>query len=187
MSQSRRVLAFIAVWIIVALAPTGRAQSTRQTPPAPVKEVCYPYAPQLLKVEITPDVPGRGVWWRLTDGRQWNAEFPSEQVANNVLALARRYRVRCEIGPSHEGLGPLPVTYWKEPTGQTTTISPENCNAYDPAHLEMIDKGGRQWVVTDGRTLTLGFDNQEGASLGLRVARQYTVHCSVGMFVDYWK
>jgi hypothetical protein len=44
----------------------------------------------------------------------------------------------------------------------------------------MTDKGGDGWVVSDGAAFTLITDNAADASAALRLAREHTVHCTIG-------
>ena len=45
--------------------------------------------------------------------------------------------------------------------GKPTTIDPQDCIAYDQAHLSIVDEGDSGWLLTDGSSNMLVLDNQQ--------------------------
>jgi hypothetical protein len=196
MTQARHILASVAIGVTVAFAPSGRAQTAQQKPPpAPLGEDCVLYSPR--GVQIAPPASGPGEWM-LHSGSQRMFGLDNERDATNALALAQRYNIYCLIGRHIGATKPVAtpartpsrlINYWKAPSGQTTTISPENCTPYDPSRLQMNDKGAEGWVVSDSRKFTLMLDTQDDASMALWLSRQHTSHCVIGttQILDWWK
>ncbi len=79
----------------------------------------------------------------------------------------------------------------------TAAISPEDCLPYNPANLQIVDKGSIGWQLTDGVSSMLILNNQADAQDALALARRYTAHCFIGRgntrpnrrdyIVEYWK
>jgi hypothetical protein len=51
---------------------------------------------------------------------------------------------------------------------------------YDPQALYVLDQGRDGWVLTDGLSAMVTFDNEADAREGLAVARAYTIHGFIG-------
>ena len=184
-----------------------QANQGRGAGPAPSDvrhEDCLPHDSDALTIE-----PQLADTWLLTDMQTRMAMFDRRQDADNALALARRYRLHCYIGrhPStRPGVPARPTaeyihSYWKRPTGKTTTISPESCAPYVPAQVRMLNKDAAGWLVTDGGTLALKLDSRSDAEAALELVKGYTQHCVIGRTdlrpptlqapshsrLDYWK
>ena len=92
-------------------------------------------------------------------------------------------------------------SYGKQPTGKTTTISPESCAPYVPAQVRMLNKDAAGWLVTDGGSLALKLDSRSDAEAALELVKGYSQHCVIGRTdlrtptlqapthsrLDYWK
>ncbi len=55
-----------------------------------------------------------------------------------------------------------------------------DCLAYNPNDLKIVDEGPSGWLLTDGRSRMLILDNKEDAEKALALARRYTSHCFIG-------
>jgi hypothetical protein len=121
--------------------------------------------------------------------------------ANNLLALFQRYGQFCLIGHTDNNNRPNRVqytfNYFKAPTGGQTTISPEDCVAYSPGALQVVDKGGDgSALVSNGTQLALLDTHFDAALLG-SIAGQYSNECFIGRgnarqnpyvyITEYWK
>src|SRR5262249_42197433 len=74
----------------------------------------------------------------------------------------------------------LPAKY--EPTVDITPSkrAGNDCLAYNPKDLQIVDEGPSGWLLTDGRSRMLILDNKEDAKNALAVAQRHTSHCFIG-------
>jgi hypothetical protein len=73
----------------------------------------------------------------------------------------------------------------------------DDCLAYNPRALRIVNEGARGWLLTDGQSRMLMLDNEEDAKKALALARRHTQHCFIGRgnrrpnrkdyIVEYWK
>ncbi len=157
-------------------------------------EDCYGYDVAGLKIVRN------GGGYVLVDGfGSYLAAFLTAQDAANGLALAQRYQSNCWLGRGNARATPsrYVVTFWLRPTGAATTIDPEDCTAYQPANLQIVSLGSLGWAVVDGATQIALVDDEPDATLALKAAQQYTLHCFIGRgntqpnassyVVEYWR
>lgn len=170
------------------------------------EEDCSRYNPRALRIESD-----AGWGWRLTDGAVTMAFLDDEADARRALALARRHTEHCFIGrPVPElvdaGVGNpdearYVTDYWIGDSGIATTLSGEDCVAYSPATLTVVEesRSGPSWLLQDGagnRTLAR-FASLAAANRGLLVAREAGELCYIGRdndrpdaeayVVEYWR
>jgi serine/threonine protein kinase len=174
------------------LAPT--ATPTLEPTLAISPEDCLPYDPSRLRIE---DEGFNG--WLLTDERSRMLMLDDKDDAENALRLAQRHNRHCFIGRGNNRTNRIDyiVEYWEGDSGQTTTLTNEDCIAYDVAQLQIIDEGANGWLLTDGRSRMLILDNQMDAENALKLARRHTQHCFIGRdntrpnrksyIVEYWR
>ncbi len=121
------------------------------------------------------------------------AATPSD--AANLVALYRQYSRVCYIG---RNFGPqYVVTYFKNPSGQQTTIAPEDCVSYSAAALQVANQGAAGWALMSGGTELALLENAFEAALASNVASQATNECFIGrgntrpnphdFVTEYWK
>jgi hypothetical protein len=101
--------------------------------------------------------------------------------AASELALMQRYTQMCSIGRSNTRPNRLAyiATYWKGPTGAASTITPEDCQGFNPAGLH-VASGASGWILTDGTTQVQLLDSEDDANLALSVARSSSAQCVIG-------
>ena len=63
---------------------------------------------------------------------------------------------------------------------RTEPIAAEDCIAYDPARLQIVDEGASGWLLTDGRSRMLILHDRADAGRALALARRHTAHCFIG-------
>jgi hypothetical protein len=190
--------------VVAALAVVPALFGSQTPSPAPQRQDCSVYNPETLTIERLET----GVW-RLEDGGHYLAGFANEAEGKNALALAQRFREMCFIGRTNRragnARGSYMLTYWQGSSGKSTTIEPEQCQAYDPAKLHVVDRRlhvvnqgaqssvrgdsraftfGTDWVVTDDADFTLTLDSQEDAAAALALARQFKSRCTIGSYVN---
>jgi hypothetical protein len=114
--------------------------------------------------------------------------------AGNLVALYRRYTQVCYIGRNNPK---FTLTFFKNASGQQTTIAPEDCVPYSAAALQVVNQGGSSWALVSGGTqlglLVTAFD----AAVANAVAAQASNECFIGrattrpnpyaFTTEYWK
>jgi len=157
-------------------------------------EDCYGYDPATLKV-----VRNGGGYALADNFGSFIAVFVSAQDAANGLAIGRRYGSICWFGRlnSRPDQWPYIVNFWLRPTGVVTTVTPEDCTAYSPGSLQVVDLGAQGWAVMDGSTRIALLDDEPDAELTLKLAQQYSSHCFIGrgntqpspdaFILEYWQ
>lgn len=107
--------------------------------------------------------------------------FENGDDAVDGLALAQRHTRQCSGGRSYGGADRASyiVGYWGGSSGAQTTIQRDDCDAYDPARLDVrFDAPG--WTVFDGNTRVARLYFEEDAGRILSVARQHRARCYIG-------
>jgi hypothetical protein len=157
-------------------------------------EDCYGYDASTLKI-----VRDGGGYALVDNFGSYLAVFVSAQDAANGLALGQRYQSNCWFGRGNSRSNPSQyiVSFWLRPTGAATTIAPEDCTAYSPGNLQIVDLGVQGWAVIDGATRIALLDDEPDAELTLKLAQQNSSHCFIGrgntqpspdaFILEYWK
>jgi hypothetical protein len=114
--------------------------------------------------------------------------------AGNLVALYRRYTQVCYVGRNNPQ---FMLTFFKNPSGQQTTVAPEDCVPYSAAALQVVNQGGSGWALVSGGTqlglLVTAFD----AAVASAVAAHASTECFIGrrttrpsssaFITEYWK
>ena len=108
---------------------------------------CVAYEPASIAKPSKDKVVG----WRVTDGCAVIATLDNESEAEQVIALARRYKGHCFIGRGNtrSNHSDYVVDYWIAPTNVPSTIQKEDCREYDRGSLTMKDLGAAGVSVED--------------------------------------
>jgi hypothetical protein len=164
--------------------------------PAPIaSEDCLSYDPRALRI-VDEGADG----WLLTDGVSRMAMLDNQADAERALALARRHTAHCFIGRGN----PRPNRsdyvrdYWTGSSGISTVIQGEDCVAYNPATVNVFDRGDLGWRMEDGSHWMLLYHDQADANRGLAVAKANTGRlCFIGRgnsrpdrssyITEYWR
>jgi hypothetical protein len=159
---------------------SARPSSAGQSWPSPAD--CVSYNPNNLTVHYEAGVhevrDGSKVVARLHGG-------PGDQVGEQGLALAQRYRRHCFIGRGNgrEDANAYVFDYWRDSSGKRTTIPGEDdaCSAYKRGNLQVNDMGsGHGWRVKDDDHVLHVFDDESDARDGRLVLAKYGQICSLG-------
>jgi hypothetical protein len=112
-----------------------------------------------------------------------------DQVGDQALALARRYRTHCYLGRNNnrDEKGDYIFDYWRDPSGQSPAIPglDEACSSYNNKNLTVEDMGGTDgWRVKDHDHVLHLFDNGTDAQNGDKVLLKYSQICTIGDALD---
>jgi beta-lactam-binding protein with PASTA domain len=178
--------------------PRGTAVALVLASPMPIPPVptddCLGYNPRALRIV---NEGARG--WLLTDGQSRMLMLDNQEDAKKALALARRHTRHCFIGRGNQrpNRKDYIVEYWMGNSGTQTSLGAEDCIAYNPSTLRIVDEGAQGWLLTDGRSRMLMLDNEEDARKALALAQNHTQQCFIGRnnqrpnrkdyIVEYWK
>lgn len=166
-------------------APSPARTSARPSPAAPSwpsPADCVSYNPNNLTVHYEAGIhevrDGSKVVARLHGG-------PGEQIGDQGLALAQRYKRHCFIGRDNgrEDENAYVFDYWRDSSGKRTTIPGEDeaCSSYDRGNLQVNDMGsGHGWRVKDDDHVLHVFDDESDARDGRLVLAKYGQICSLG-------
>ncbi|GAA1602378.1 hypothetical protein ACFQY4_30035 [Catellatospora bangladeshensis] len=166
-------------------APSPARTSARPSPAAPSwpsPADCVSYNPNNLTVHYEAGIhevrDGSKVVARLHGG-------PGEQIGEQGLALAQRYKRHCFIGRGNgrEDENAYVFDYWRDSSGKRTTIPGEDeaCSSYDRGNLQVNDMGsGHGWRVKDDDHVLHVFDDESDARDGRLVLAKYGKICSLG-------
>ncbi|BCJ74471.1 hypothetical protein CS0771_40150 [Catellatospora sp. IY07-71] len=166
-------------------APSPARTSARPSPAAPSwpsPADCVSYNPNNLTVHYEAGIhevrDGSRVVARLHGG-------PGEQIGEQGLALAQRYKRHCFIGRGNgrEDENAYVFDYWRDSSGRRTTIPGEDeaCSSYDRGNLQVNDMGsGHGWRVKDDDHVLHVFDDESDARDGRLVLAKYSKICSLG-------
>jgi hypothetical protein len=169
--------------------PTAKATTKKPTSTSdwPSPSDCVSYNPANLSL----DGSGSTGTFLVTDGSTvvMRLHGQDDQVGQQALALAQRYRKHCYIGRNNhrDATGDFIFDYWRDPTGTSTTIPGEDdaCSPYNNHNLTVEDMGeGQGWRVKDHDHVLHVFDNGSDARNGNTVLLKYTQICSIGEVLD---
>lgn len=156
--------------------------STQQTSSWPSPSDCISYNPNALSVNYEAGIysirEGSKEVLRLPGG-------PGENVGEQGLALAQRYRKHCFIGRTNdrEDRHVFIFDYWRDASGAKPAIADEeeNCSDYNRNNLMVDDMGsGHGWRVKDHDHVLHVFDNEKDARDGKLVLAKYHQICFLG-------
>jgi len=169
-------------------APTTTKAPPKQAAPSwPSPEDCISYNPANVTVVYEAGIysvnDGSKVVMRLHGG-------PGENVGDQGLALAKRFRKHCFIGRNNtrtEERNSYIFDYWRDPSGNTPAIPDEEdaCSDYDRTNLTVEDMGsGYGWRVKDHDHVLHVFDDETDARNGKLVLAKYRMICFIGHEAD---
>jgi len=144
-------------------------------------EDCLSYNPNDLYI-----VDEGGVWL-LTDGTSRMKQFANQADAELGLQVAKLYTQHCFIGRgnSRPNRSDYIFEYWKGSSGLSGSLPTNDCLAHDRDALYIVDEGANGWLLTDGVSRMVMFDNQDDAQAGLDLVRQYDRICYIGRGTGY--
>ena len=148
-------------------------------------EDCVSHDPTRLEIRQV----GPQAFQLVDSGTHLMATLVSMQDAQNALSVARGYTQHCFVGRGTRWI----MEYWKGGTGRAGPVSPEDCIAYNPGNLTIVevnDSLGRWWSLRDGSMWMEAFTSLDRAVRGLRVAQRYTRQCFIGRpdaELEYWR
>jgi hypothetical protein len=140
------------------------------------REDCLSHDPN--DIEVREDRSG----WLLTDGRSRMLLFDEQADAEKARTIVRSYGFdqRCFVGRPDP-----PMQYWLVGGGSASItdarIRSEDCIRFDRSNLEIReDRSG--WLLVDGRSRMLLFDEQANAERARAIIRHYgfDYQCFVG-------
>ena len=136
----------------------------------------------------------------ITDGRSRIAMASDRADAKAMVKVVSRHTHHCFIGRDNdrEDRSRYITEYWKGRSDLSVGYpASEDCLAYDPAALRIVDEGARGYLLTDGDSRMLVLDDRDDAERALRWAKRHTRHCFVGRdnqrtdrdtyILEYWK
>ena len=149
--------------------------------PPSVPEDCISYDPNALYVAQS------GPVWVLTDGVANLEAFATQADAELGLQVARLHTKQCFIGRSNTrpDRDRYIFEYWKGSSGLDGTLPENDCLPYDRNAIYIVDEGANGWLLTDGISRMLMFDNQTDAQQALDLLRNYDRICYIGRGTDY--
>jgi hypothetical protein len=193
-----------------ALTPGGQAivtpqgdnlnARTRPTTNSPVLTILQ--EGQILNVLDGPVQADGFTWWQVdtSEGAAWTADgsggdtwlqattqtaqpFPTTAPPTTAPPTAIPVTVAPPVLPTT----PAPVV----PTTRPSIIGTEDCLTYNTSQMRIRDEGGGQYLLTDGSSRILTFDNQTEANTALSIIRAYNLNqmCFVGRpdpSMTYW-
>jgi hypothetical protein len=168
--------------------PSPTANKTTSAPPPagsdwPSPEDCISYDPNSVTVQFD------GAIYTVSDGSQVVMRLhgqTGDQVGQQALALAQRFRRHCYIGRANtriEDRGAYIFDYWRSTSGRTPTIPglEDICSDYNRNNLTVEDMGdGNGWRVKDHDHVLQLFDNGTDARNGKLVLAKYHQICTIG-------
>ena len=150
----------------------------------PSPEDCLTYDPGNLTKQYAAGIhqimDGSRIVLRLHGG-------PSENIGEQGLALARRYKKHCYLGRGNtrEEKGEYVFDYWRDASGSTPSIPDENCSGYNRNNLTVEDMGsGHGWRVKEHDHVLQQFDNESDARNGKLVLGKYSRICFIDQGYD---
>jgi serine/threonine protein kinase/uncharacterized protein YjdB len=158
-------------------------------------EDCIAYEPASIGKPSKDKVVG----WRVTDGSAVIATLDNESEAQQVIALARRYKGHCFIGrgntrPNHND---YVVDYWVAPTNVPSIIPKEDCHDYDRGSLVIKEVGAAGFSVEDRNTRLAFADTRADAKKIWDIAKEHLALCVIARnntrpnrrdyMVQYWR
>ena len=156
---------------------------------------CIAYEPASIGKPSKDKVVG----WQVTDGKTVIAQLDNESEAQQVIALARRYKGHCFIGRGNtrSNHSDYVVDYWIAPTNVPSTIQKEDCREFDRGSLTMKDLGAAGVSVEDRNWRLSLADNKSDAKKIWDIAKEHLALCVIARnnsrpnrrdyMVQYWK
>jgi hypothetical protein len=139
---------------------------------------CLSYDPHDLKIVF--EGPSG---YLLTDGRSRMLILDNREDAARALALARRHTSHCFIGRDNTRPNRREYVheYWLGDSGIETEINGEDCIAYNPDNLNIVDEGANGWLLAEGNShRMMMLDNKQDAEHALAVAKRSKNYCFIG-------
>lgn len=189
-STLRYKLPAVAAALALAMTlATGNAGATDQygNPGIAALEDCLSINPAQVSAAHA------GGSWKLVQGDRWLFDFgndpDSEAQANQALRVVRHYGINqsCFVGRPGPSMTYL-LSGRRAPQGG---VSGEDCIGFNAGAVEVRADGNR-WLMTDGRSRMVMFNDAEEAFLSLFLVRYYgfTHQCFVGRPnppLRYWR
>jgi hypothetical protein len=124
--------------------------------------------------------------WKVVEGSHWLIDTGSSKAeADRILAIIKHYKLgsMCFVGRPTCG-DVTPMMYWLTDAGSAPsgTLAGEDCIAFDPANLAVVEVGGR-WKVAEGAHWLLDFGPGHGnavAALHFIRKHRFNEMCFVG-------
>jgi hypothetical protein len=167
------------------LPAAAAAQIRLAAPVRPAAEDCLSYNAAGLKI-----VP-QGTGWLLMNGAESMLLLSNKADAEKALVVAKQNAAHCFIGRNNQRADRKRyiVEYWK---GTTTAMAGEDCVNFNPATVNVYDRGALGWRLENGPNYLVLFDNQADANRGLLVAKASTGKlCFIGRgtanTTTYWR
>jgi hypothetical protein len=142
---------------------------------------CLPYNPNALYVF------NDGGIWILTDDVSRMEAFASESDAQLGMQVARMYTQQCFIGRNNTrpNRQDYIFTYWQGDSGLGGSLPTNDCLSHNRSALTIVNEGANGWLLTDGSSRMVMFDNQTDAQQGLDLVRNYDQICYIGRGTGY--
>lgn len=179
-----------AAGLVQAVAPgnttiTGTYQGKTASTPLTVAtdDDCISYSPPIAVFPNTADTPESWVAGSGSSSAHLDLGLGDTLVdANNMVAVLQRYSQLCYIGRDNLRPNRLQyiLKYQRSPTGQQTVIAPQDCLAYNPGALTIVNEGTSGWAVMSGATQVALLDTSLEAAVALSVAQGFSNECFIG-------
>lgn len=124
--------------------------------------------------------------WKVVEGSHWLIDTGGIKAeADRVLEIINRYKLASMCFVGRPACGDVtPMMYWLTDAGAAPSgnLAGEDCNAFDPAKLAVIEVGGR-WKVAEGAHWLLDFGPGHGnavAALHFIRKHRFNEMCFVG-------
>jgi hypothetical protein len=153
-----------------------------------VTEIAPPWIPEdrIAFNRANLSVAQFGGRWKVVEGNHWMIDTGSSKAeADRIVEIIKHYKLglMCFVGRPTCG-DVTPMMYWLTDSGAAPngSLAGEDCLAFNPANLAVIDVGGR-WKVAEGAHWLLDFGPGHGnAVAALHFIRKYGFNeiCFVG-------
>jgi len=139
--------------------------------------ITFTFSPPVVS-GTSPAPPGQTTFFFGLVSRTAPRQVPARVATNTngIVALQAK-------APAAAVLRPIPGGIINRPGGlqpATGPRAPEDCIAYDPNDLRIVDEGANGFVLTSGNMRMAMLDNHADAGKALALARQHTHQCFVG-------
>jgi hypothetical protein len=180
MTKLRYVLLLTMGLATLMLGGPSNAPDAVQAAPN-LRADCLSYNPNALYVF------NDGGIWILTDGVSRMEAFASESDAQLGMQVARMYTQQCFIGRgnSRPNRQDYIFTYWQGDSGLGGSLPTNDCLSHNRSALTIVNEGANGWLLTDGSSRMVMFDNQTDAQQGLNLVRNYDQICYIGRGTGY--
>lgn len=188
--SSNSAIATVSAGLVQAVAPgntmiaasyQGKTASTPLT--VATDDDCVSYGPPIAVFPFTTDTPES---WAAGSGTSSQFIFlelgDTMTDATNMVAVLQRYSQLCYIGRDNPRPNRLQyiLQYQRSPTGQQTVVAPQDCVAYNPGALTIVNEGTSGWAVMSGATQVALLDTSLEAAVALTVAQGFSNECFIG-------